>query len=200
MPIELDVIPYHILNRAKVEPRHIHHKLQVPILEEAGEPLVSSVRELWEDEKRRRQEKGLNPTPELPSVNPAGGRHPWANWAEEERFKEAIKERLEKEREEEAPVKSNAWEPWVMTTYESIQALWDRPFRTWQPSTTRQDDGLNPYTQSSDTLDRDGEKTDVDERLLSSQAFGDEVNRVHEEDEWQRWHDQQEAPVGQYEE
>lgn len=198
MSLEMDALPYHILNRAKVEPRNIHHKFQIPVPEEVGEPLVSSVRELWEDEKRRRQEKGLNPTPELPSTDPAGGRYPWADWAQEDRFQEAIHTRIENERGKDPPAKSTAWEPWVMTTYESVQALWPRPYRTWHPSITHQGDDPNPYEQSSENVSQEETKTDVDERLLSSQAFNVEVKRVNEDDEWQRWHEQQEAPDGQY--
>ncbi len=61
-PLEIDVLPNHILNRRRLKPRGLHHDfielLYQPL--DPDEKLVPAVAELWEDERRRRQAKGLS--------------------------------------------------------------------------------------------------------------------------------------------
>ena len=61
-PLEIDVLPHHILNRRRLKPRDLHHDfielLHRPL--DPDEKLVPAVAELWEDERRRRSNKGLS--------------------------------------------------------------------------------------------------------------------------------------------
>jgi DNA polymerase zeta len=70
-----------------------------------------------------------------------------------------------------------------MTTFESVQALWERPYKTWQPSLDKesQDDYENPFNRSSGEVDQGGlhEEAEIDENILNSQvwdAHEDEVD------------------------
>jgi DNA polymerase zeta len=60
-PLEIDILPHHILNRNRLKPRNLHQDfvelLQKPL--DPDEKLVPAVAELWEDERRRRAMKGL---------------------------------------------------------------------------------------------------------------------------------------------
>ncbi|EPQ60814.1 ribonuclease H-like protein, partial [Gloeophyllum trabeum ATCC 11539] len=57
MPFEFDAAAHQILNRHSLSARDIHHELRIPAPPLPPEPLVISVRELWEDERRRRAAK-----------------------------------------------------------------------------------------------------------------------------------------------
>ena len=61
-PLEIDILPNHILNRRRLKPRGLHHDfielLHTPL--DPDEKLVPAVAELWEDERRRRMVKGLS--------------------------------------------------------------------------------------------------------------------------------------------
>jgi len=61
-PLEVDILPNHILNRRRLKPRGLHHDfvelLHTPL--DPNEKLVPAVAELWEDERRRRLAKGLS--------------------------------------------------------------------------------------------------------------------------------------------
>ncbi|KAH9944384.1 uncharacterized protein BXZ73DRAFT_87292 [Epithele typhae] len=133
MPLEVDVAAHQILNRHKLSAREIHHKLTVPAPPLPPEPLVLSVRELWEDERQRRAAKGLEPSPELPKDPSANSREPGGDWVAEARWWEEIRMRIEKERGREAPPLKMSWERWVMTTFESVEALWEDEYKTWKP-------------------------------------------------------------------
>ncbi|KAL7424032.1 DNA polymerase zeta [Cryptotrichosporon argae] len=59
-PLEVDVLPQDILNRRRLRPRLLHHdfvELRHPL--DPEEKLVPAMRELWEDERRRRMQRGL---------------------------------------------------------------------------------------------------------------------------------------------
>lgn len=61
-PLEIDILPNHIINRMRLTPRHLHHDF-VELLKQPLDPyekLVRAMKELWEDEKRRRVAKGLS--------------------------------------------------------------------------------------------------------------------------------------------
>lgn len=181
LPVEVDVLPHNILNRYSLEPRYIHHELRIPASPPPLEPLVPSVRELWEDEQKRRESKGLNPTPELPFFDPVC-RQPWADWAAEERFRGPIEQRIDRERSIEVNPKNKNWESWVMTTFESVEALWKREHRTWRVLGEITKPGeMNPFVPSGSVQDAKVDE-DVDERLLSSQNLDERIM-----EEWDRW-------------
>ncbi|OSD03436.1 hypothetical protein PYCCODRAFT_1409114 [Trametes coccinea BRFM310] len=203
MPLEVDAIAPHILNRQKLSARNIHHKLTIPAPPFPPEPLVLSVRELWEDERQRRMAKGLSPSPEVPKDLSANSRGPGGGWVAEARWWEEIRKRIERERGREVTPPRMSWEKWVMTTFESIEALWEDEHKAWRPnlggdggspSTGDQssEDVQNPYRASAMTVlqnddnhdvQHDDVEIDVDETMLSSQAMTQLME--HEEAEWQ---------------
>lgn len=77
-PLEIDVLPHHILNRRRLRPRHLHQDfielLYKPL--DPDEKLVPAVAELWEDERRRRVVKGLSLSEKamMPGSGGMGGR------------------------------------------------------------------------------------------------------------------------------
>ncbi|OCF36582.1 DNA polymerase zeta subunit [Kwoniella heveanensis BCC8398] len=78
-PLEIDVLPHHILNRLRLKPRSLHHDfvelLHSPL--DPNEKLVPAVAELWEDERRRRAQRGLSLASEamMPGSGGMGGRN-----------------------------------------------------------------------------------------------------------------------------
>jgi DNA polymerase zeta len=59
-PLEVDVLPNHILNRRRLRPRNLHQDF-VELLRQPLDPeekLVPAMKELWEDERRRRLGRG----------------------------------------------------------------------------------------------------------------------------------------------
>jgi len=69
--IEIDIVPWQILNRRRLRPRYTHDSLKellFPDLFDPEEKYVRSVRELWKEESRRRGEMGL---PEEEGMVPA---------------------------------------------------------------------------------------------------------------------------------
>ncbi|KAH9849760.1 hypothetical protein C2E23DRAFT_870439 [Lenzites betulinus] len=206
MPLEVDAIAPHILNRCKLSARNLHHKLTIPAPPQPLEPLVPSVRELWDDERQRRITKGLSPSPEVPKDLSANSRGPGGGWVSEARWWEEIRKRIERERGREAVLPRMSWERWVMTTFESIEALWEDKYKAWRP-THGEDAGMgegkqghstadehNPYQPSvmptavegdtEVTEDHGEEDVDVDETMLASQAMSRIMER--EETEWQK--------------
>jgi DNA polymerase zeta len=77
-PLEIDVLPHHILNRRRLKPRELHRDfielLHKPL--DPDEKLVPAVAELWEDERRRRSAKGLSLSEKamMPGSGGMGGR------------------------------------------------------------------------------------------------------------------------------
>ncbi|KAG8822408.1 DNA polymerase zeta, partial [Serendipita sp. 399] len=130
----------------------------------------------------------LPPTPELPTSN-AGNRPQGGDWVFKEKYEQLLASRIASERVQGPPAAaSNAWEPWVMTTFESVQALWERPYRTWRP------EGINPFNHSEPiTANEADPQLELDSELLSSQAFDENATGLHEEDqEWAKWLQEQE--------
>ncbi|KAG6842201.1 hypothetical protein C0991_000171 [Blastosporella zonata] len=197
MPLEVDVIAPNILNRQNITARNLHHKLQKTSPHVSAEPLVLSVRELWEDERKRRIVRGLEPTPTVP-VDPSDSlRGPGCDWSAEAEYWERIREKIEADRElqRSLPPSSNGWDNWAMTTFESIEALWEEPWRIWKPqiyqpqgsSEIATDNEASPETtpfqwDAPDEDQADFEVVDVDISKLSSQ----EVTQImdNEESEW----------------
>ncbi|KAL0565597.1 DNA polymerase zeta [Marasmius crinis-equi] len=168
MPLEVDVAAYHILNRHRLTPRHMHHKLEIPAPPPPNEPFVPSVRELWEDERQRRSARGLNPSPEMPTVLSDVSRQSAGEWISEARWWDEIRKRMERDRGSGEPVTNyterRGWENAVMSTFESIEALWEPEFKTWRP------------TRRNDAMSRDGAdaKADSDESKPVPVEEGDE--------------------------
>lgn len=208
MTLEVDAAAHQILNRHKLSARSMHHKLTIPASPLPPEPLVLSVRELWEDERQRRLAKGLSPSPEIPKDPSASSREAGGGWVAEVRWWEEIRKRIEQERGREVVPPRMAWEKWVMTTFESVEALWEDEYKTWKPNIGEAGDNgdrkevdeevseeANPYQASQasasmeDVEEIEGgfEGVDVDESMLSSQAMSQIVE--HEEAEWQKERD-----------
>ena len=198
MELEVDAVAFHILNRHALYARQIHHKLSIPGPELPADPLVLSVRELWEDERRRRTAKDLDPSPELPVDPSENSRRPGGDWIAEARWWDEIKRRIEAERGQEEPHQDKGWEKWVPTTFESLDGLWEDGYRAWKPDLTDDepldgpaptfnDRSFNPYFSSPIDGQHVGEpsqmlQSNVDETLLSSQQinqlFDEESGRV----------------------
>lgn len=204
MPLEVDVAAHQIFNRHLLTARNIHHKITIPAPPLPQEPFLLSVRELWEDERRRRLAKGLSPSPEIPKDPSENSRGRGGEWVAEARWWEEIRKKIEKERGQEKELNSGkGWEKWVMTTFESVEALWEDEYKTWKPGrsgdvvsegerTTAEAGEENPYAPtvvggaSSQELKPTSEKVevDIDEAMLSSQAMEQLVEQ--EEEEWEK--------------
>ena len=200
MELEVDAVAFHVVNRHALSARNIHHKLPAPGPNLPTNPLVLSVRELWEDERKRRAAKGLDPSPELPVDPSENSRQPGGGWVAEARWWDEIKQRIQAEQGQEEPPQEMGWEKWVPTTFESLDGLWEDGYRAWKPELTggadEPSDGLeptfndqsfNPYAPSSIDERHIGEPSqmlpsNVDETLLSSQQldrlFNEESRRV----------------------
>jgi len=198
MELEVDAVAFHVLNRHALYSRKIHHKLTIPGPKLPTDPLVLSVRELWEDERRRRAAKGLDPSPELPVDPSENSRRPGGDWVAEARWWDEIKQRIEADRGQEEPPQDKDWEKWVPTTFESLDGLWEEGYRAWKPELiddepsegpepTFNEQSFNPHFSSSIIGQYGGKpsqklQSNVDETLLSSQQlnqfFDEESGRV----------------------
>lgn len=207
MPLEVDAAAHQILNRHLLVARNLHHKLTIPAPVLSSEPLVISVRELWEDERRRRLAKGLSPSPDIPVDPSESSRGLGGEWIAEARWWDELRKRIEIEREG-GDVKmresDKGWERFVMTTFESIEALWEQEWKVWrhgprepgEAGVSKLEDGdgdsrreENPFGSAggcgsgnqTNSKPQDTE-VDVDEALLSSQEMSRMV--AIDEQEW----------------
>uniref|UniRef100_A0A8H7YAJ4 DNA polymerase n=1 Tax=Psilocybe cubensis TaxID=181762 RepID=A0A8H7YAJ4_PSICU len=199
VPLELDVIAPHILNRHNLVPRNIHHQLQIlPVAEPPPpDPLIPSVRELWEDERNHRRSLGLNPSPEIPVDPSDSSRSGKGEWISEARWWDEIRKRILEGKD--APQPTEAFHGWddrfVMTTFESIEALWEKQYTTWKPPKRSADllykpDGLGQNRRDQEYNLEDGGSGDdkhiqieVDISMFSNEEF-------YQEDE-QNWNPEQ---------
>ena len=199
MTLEVDVAAHQILNRHKLQARDLHHKPSVSETTRPSEPLIISVRELWEDERLRRIGRGLSPSPEIPVDPSESSRGSGGEWIAEARWWEEIQKRIQAERTDEASagaVEQN-WERQVISTFDSVQALWERDRRTRRPKRPRdptqtavdpiQNDSANTKEEPVDDWDQVESDSldvtaDVDEKMLSSQELSQMVER--EEQQW----------------
>jgi DNA polymerase zeta len=216
MPLEVDAAAHQILNRHQLVARDLHHKLTIPAPPLPPEPLVISVRELWEDERRRRLARGLSPSPEIPVDPSESSRGTGGEWVAEVRWWDEIRKRIEKEKEGnvEAVTSGSGWEKEVMSTFESVQALWERERkrrrhrsrdpsepRVGQVQTGRLDGGGHEGRETQDeyvdglwdqpNIEAHDVEVDVDEIMLSSQEMGRMVEI--EEQEWAKLADENKA-------
>ena len=137
LPLEVDAIAPHILNRHRLAARNVHHHLDISTSLLPSEPLVLGVRELWEDERNRRQTLGLDPSPELPIDPSKSSRGVGGDWVAEAHWWDEIRHRIQNiaNSSEESPDKrSEGWERFVMTTFESIEAIWEKEYKVWRPA------------------------------------------------------------------
>jgi DNA polymerase zeta len=195
MPLEVDVAAHQILNRHFITARNIHHKLEIPAPPLPTEPLVLSVRELWEDERNRRRANGLNPSPEIPVDPSEKSRGTGGEWVAEARWWDEIRKRIERERESmiekdiEVEASEENWEKRVMTTFESTEALWEEPWKVWKPGrndhgSVDEDRNFNEPAENSfaihgssaawnepNSITEEKSDIDVDETMLSSQEM-----------------------------
>lgn len=190
MPLELDICSHQILNRLAIEPRDIHSRLRIPTPAAPPDPLVHSVRELWEDERRRRIAKGLPASPDMPKILSEHRRGKGGDWVDLARLEALVASKCEKESAEGKAYKerNRPWEKWVMSTFESVEALWEGGKRTWRPRTDEGEgaDKVNPFASGSwTTIVVEGSNTrampelDIDEFMLSSQDMNKLIR--HEE-------------------
>lgn len=201
MPLELDVAAHQILNRHRLSARTANSKLTIPAPPLPEEPVVLSVRELWEDERRRRVQRGLSPSPPMPKDPSERSRGPGGGWSAEARLWDEFRKRIERERQmDPAPIEEQGWERWVMTTFESLEALWEDQWRVWRPrprdaqqQETQVNDSAaemeeNPYEAPATGLSSQPERgraadvgLEVDEDMLSSQELSLLVEREEQE-------------------
>ena len=189
LPLEVDVIAPHILNRHRLVARDLHrHSKPPPNL--TPEPLVLSVRELWDDERKYRQSLGLHPSPEIPIDPSESSRAGGGEWVAEAKWWEEIRKRIERERGAHDPIadaKQQDWERFVMTALESIEAIWEKEYKTWKPARKQEKghEGIPPmagYSWEPTNLSEVDEKDDqieVDVILLSDQ----DLNQLDQEEE-----------------
>lgn len=213
MTLEVDTLAAHILNRHQLNARNIHHKLTIPAAPLPPDPLVLSVRELWEDERRRRIAAGLTPSPPMPVDPSEASRGAGGDWVSEERSWAEIRKRIAKEKGKEKPVEEEEWEKWVMTVFESVEALWPSELKSRKrPRNTEFGKVLaragsaeleqsNPYQEASGSSQVSGSQSggslnglggddegdtsaEVDESMLISQELRSVFE--NEESEWSR--------------
>ena len=192
LPLEVDVIAPHILNRHRLAARNVQHRLEIPVPILPSEPLVPGVRELWEDERNHRQTLGLPPSLELPIDPSESSRGVGGDWVSEAHWWEEIRHRIQNtanSSEEFHGAKSDDWERFVMTTFESIEAVWEKEYRVWNPAKKGAVESADPVIQPVNGLgdikndsgpDRGetDDQVDVDISMLSNQA----INELHQQE------------------
>lgn len=184
LPLEIDVIAPQILNRLRLSPRNVAFKIGEPPPVFPNEPLVLSVRELWDDERSRRKAKGLNPSPELPVDPSDASRGKGADWVAEARYWEHIRNRIQGEGDLDTILtQTQPWEGRVMTTFESVEALWEAPYRRWKPTPhvgVPTNDNIEEDTthrgEVVDEVNSGPSDIDVDISLISNEDEEDEVD------------------------
>lgn len=202
LPLEVDVIAPRILNRHRIAARNLHHKLEIPAPPLPPEPLVLSVRELWEDERARRRALGLNPSPEIPADPSDSSRAHGGNWVSESRWWEELRARIERERGDAGgapPREPSDWQNWTMSTFESVEALWDessrvcKPIRFYEveqnPTKQASQENFNRVKERRDTPNElkeidNGSDIEVDFSMISGQEISQMIEQ--EEAEWAR--------------
>ena len=123
LPIEIDAISYHILNRRRITLRNVHDKLRIPAPPLPPEPLALSVRSLWEERAPPPCCKGIGPDARCTQSRECKQTREGRGVGSEARNWEALDERIQKEQGKTQSAKSTTWEGWIMTTFKSVHAL-----------------------------------------------------------------------------
>ena len=184
LPLEIDAIAPHILNRHRLAARNVHHRLEIPAPFPPSEPLVLGVRELWEDERNRRRTLGLDPSPELPIDPSESSRGVGGEWAAEAHWWDEIRQRIQNTANSSEGFQDKKWEGWerfVMTIFESIEAIWEKEYKVWKPAKEEVGgaESVDPVVQPVDKTDNgpdQGEndnQVDVDISKLSNQDMSE---------------------------
>lgn len=144
--LEFDIQAYQILNRHLMTARSVPPILEIPpalppfpattsgsMPTSTPEPLVHSIRELWEAERARRTSLGLDPSPPMPVEVTLSQRGPGreGQWEGSQRHKRELQARIEVEKGQWGPKKTfEMWEQLAWTTLESTEMLWEPQWRT----------------------------------------------------------------------
>lgn len=140
--LEFDIQAYQILNRHLMTARSVSPILKIPpfplsasapMPTSTPEPLVHSIRELWDAERARRASLGLDPSPPMPveaTISQRGsGRE--GRWEGSGYHDEELQERIEAEKGQWQPKRTlELWERLAWTTLESTEMLWEPQWRT----------------------------------------------------------------------
>lgn len=177
MGLELDAHAFHILNRHTLTARNYHHELKIPSPPMPNEPFIPSVRELWEDERKRREARGLSSTPAMPVDPSATSRGKGADWVMEMRWWDSIRKKIEQERLDiQIDEPPGTWYRYTMSTFESVEALWEAELKVWRPE--RSDEpvvGKGVGTTVTESAEAPEGNIDIDVELASSQEISDRV-------------------------
>ncbi|KAJ3734863.1 hypothetical protein DFJ43DRAFT_1130593 [Lentinula guzmanii] len=185
MPLEIDAAAHQILNRRRLSAREWHHKLEIPAPPLPSDPLVLSVRELWEDERERRRSRGLNPSPEIPVDLSESSRGTGGGWVAEARYWDEISHRIAKEQT--TLVHDNhdtqSWEGAVMTTFESIEALWEEEHRSWKPRKVEHDQVTSSNIEDTATVGSPTDEDSIDDESNIEDLPTEEMENIDEDED-----------------
>ncbi|GJJ09693.1 hypothetical protein Clacol_003917 [Clathrus columnatus] len=185
LPLELDICPYQIRNRTTIEARDIHSSLQIPSTA-SSEHLVHSVRELWDDERRRRAVNGLHPSPDMPTILSETRRGKGGEWIDLSRLESLINDHCELEKRDGRiyQQRNKPWEKLVLDTFDSTEALWEPSkrrrgkFHVYEAGNQLDIDNNWSVMTIQGQMDHEMGEIHVDEALISRQ----DMNTVMEED------------------
>ncbi|PPQ64274.1 hypothetical protein CVT24_008412 [Panaeolus cyanescens] len=192
MPLEIDAIAPHIINRSRLTSRSIPNEAG-KLRETELTPLIPSVGELWDDERAHRRKLGLNPTPVMPVDPSDSSREARGDWIAEARWWEDVRQRIEREQKtSQVDLDSgHGWEDQVISSFDSIEVVWEKHFKTWKPPHKVVSDnvdgnlGLHADVSIEDNsamqYDHDN-AVDVDFSILSSQDLSLDTHPMHDED------------------
>ncbi|WVQ70034.1 uncharacterized protein L199_008258 [Kwoniella botswanensis] len=153
-PLEIDILPHHILNRNRLKPRNLHHDFVELLLQplDPNEKLVPAVAELWEDERRRRSLKGLSLGSDamMPGSGGMGGR--------------SMKELGYKDPNHSQEEEENTGGSWKIS-----KELWDFIQQRMQDERTRKGGKLNFQGFSNEIINgKSGEKRNYDRWIMTT--------------------------------
>lgn len=198
--LELDITGSAILNRLAIKPRYLHHdfvELSNPLPSDAK--YVPSVKELWKDEAKRRKAKNMS---SYIDIGPSSAQDPKMStqtpqWQAEERLRKQIDDIIREEQQKgeghkpsfQTFVKRNPWEKYIMTTFESTEALMEREqeLSTEDPSEKavfssqplQENSSQHQYSQLDPNEFHDLDAVDVDEEQLASQDLASRMQEDH---------------------
>lgn len=180
LPLELDISSHQIRNRDAIELRDVHSSLQIPSTPPSSQHLVHSVRELWEDERRRRAENGLPASPDMPTVLSESRRGRGVDWVDLNRLENLLDKQCESEKRtgKTYQPRSGAWENSVLNTFDSTKALWEFSKRQ---RVTRVNEVEQRYNHNwsvmaiEERLDAGPEEIHVDEMLVSNRDMEEAI-------------------------